>query len=136
MRRWRALLAVGLTCAGAARAQTRPDATPAVALVRVERASARDATAALAVRRPALVRCVTRARAVAPDAVARLRFIVATIRLQRDGTTFSVALSPPLAARGLSSCIAEELLDWSQGGAVGPRGAVTLRISVADMSDR
>lgn len=136
MTRWRALLAVGLACGSAARAQTRPDAAPTVDLVRVERASAREATAALAARRPALVRCVTRARATAPEALARLQVIVATIRLQRDGTTFSVALSPPLTARGLSSCLAEELLDWSQGGAVGDRGAVTLRISVAAAPER
>lgn len=136
MRLRRALLAMGLSCAGAAHAQTRATPPPAVALVRVERASARDATVALATHRAAILQCVARARAVAPDGIARLRFIEATIRLQRDGTTFSVALSPPLVARGLSSCLAEELLDWSQGGVVGPRGAVTLRISVETSSDR
>ncbi len=127
----RAATAAFLTLASEATAQPHAPTPPAeVSLVRVERAPTRAARETVASHRAAIARCLANAYATDPAPLLRLRTIEATIRLTRDGTASAVSLSPPLVARGLSACLADALLDWSQGGSVGPRAAVVLRITL------
>lgn len=127
----RAATAAFLTLASEAMAQPHPPTPPVeVSLLRVERAPLRGAQESVASHRAAIERCLSNAYARDPAPLLRLRVIEATIRLARAGTATTVSLSPPLVSRGLSACLAEALLDWSQRGPVGPRASVVLRIGL------
>lgn len=129
----RAVTAAFLTVASEAIAQPRApsvNTSVEVSLFRVERAPERAARAVAVAHRAAIEACVARAYATDPAPLLRLRRIEATVRLTRAGEAATVVLSPPLVARGLSACLADALLDWSQGGPVGPRASVVLRIDL------
>jgi len=115
----------------AALAQSRPGAPPAVTVVRVQRASAARARVTLAAHVPVIARCLADARAADPAPLTRVRFIDATLALDRQGAAVSVQFVPPLLSRGLSACLAESLLNWSQGAPAGPGAVVLLRIAGA-----
>jgi hypothetical protein len=110
-------------------AQSRPGAPPAVTVVRAQHASAARARATLAAHLPGIARCLADARAADPAPLAQVRFIDATLALDRSGAAESVQLVPPLLSRGLSACLAESLLNWAQGAPAGPGAVVVLRIA-------
>jgi hypothetical protein len=124
-----AVVSLGVAAAGAAFAQSRPAAAPVAAVVRVQRADVARARARLAAHQSGIARCLADARTADPGPLEAVRFIDATIALDRAGAAVSVEFVPPLLSRGLSACMAEALLDWSQGGVAGPAGAVVLRIA-------
>lgn len=121
-------MAAALLGAGAL-AQSRPGAPPAVAVVRVQHASAARARVALAAHVPVIARCLADARAADPAPLAQVRFIDATLALDRAGAAVSVQFVPALLSRGLSACLAESLLSWAQGAPAGPGAVVLLRIA-------
>jgi hypothetical protein len=117
--------AAALLLALGAHGQPRPAAT----VLRAQRASAARARSTLATHLPAITRCLDAARATDPGPLAAVRFIDATLPLDRAGAAVSVEFVPPLLSRGLSACLAETLLDWSMGAPAGPDGVVVLRIT-------
>lgn len=139
------LLALALALAGgAAAAQPRAahapgdaptDATPAepvdVAVTQTIRANFHRARAALRPLAPAVARCVAVARGRDPAHLARARGIELVVRLRADGTARSVEVSPSWLPPGLSACLADALFAWRQGGALGPRPAVRIRVDLA-----
>jgi len=123
------LVLSGVILAAAATAQPRPPSAPAAEVLRVHRTDYRRARATLAAHRPSIVRCLADARVRDPGPLASVRVIDATIALDRAGAAVSAEFDPPLLSRGLSACLAEGLLDWSQGAPVGSDALVVLRIA-------
>jgi len=110
-----------------ARAQPRP-APPVATVVRVQQVDGGRARRALVAHLPGIARCLADARLRDPGPLADVRTIDATLVLDRRGAAVSVEFVPPLLSRGLSACLAERLLDWSQGEPVGLGAQVVLRI--------
>ena len=103
---------------------------PTVTVLHTERASERDARATLATHFTVIRDCLVRARERDAAALARLRFIDVTVRLDTQGAATLVEFDPPLTTQGLSTCLATNLLDWRQPPPVAPRASVYFRIEV------
>jgi hypothetical protein len=112
------------------RHRVRVSNDPIVTVLHSERASERDARATLASHFTVIRDCLARARERDAAALAQLRFIDVTVRLDAQGSATLVELDPPLMTRGLSSCLATNLLDWRQPPPLAPRASVFFRIEV------
>lgn len=100
-------------------------------VARAERCAVREAIRALEAHRAPVERCFSDAYTMDPLSVSRLRLVEVKIRLERDGRALFVELYPPLIARGLSACLANTLLTWTQSGPIAARASVFLRISLS-----
>lgn len=119
------LLALGMLAAPV-NAQPRP---PTIVLGFVVRADASAATRSISLHRSEIVRCFDEATRRAPDALASLRRVEITLRLDREGRASSVVIAPPLLSPGLSECLATTLLTWRQGGRTQARAIVRLVVT-------
>lgn len=126
----RGLLLCIATIGASVGAQPRPRSVPQATVARVVGVTANNARTRLRAHQTAIVRCIDNARSADPSRLALLRWIDATLVLDRDGTPASIELSPPIAARGLSACLAETLFSWTMPGPLPVGASVVVRIEL------
>lgn len=110
--------------------QRLPPGAPRLAVLDTLNASEREARARLPAHIDAVSRCVLAAQNADPVGLAAVTVAVAVVRLRADGQTEAVEISPSDLARGLSACLANELLTWQQPATAGPQATVRLVVNL------